>query len=473
MPNRSPHPYVVWRDGRPRFSPSPVLRRQGHKGMDLKHRDGTWFSRGECVDWSDVLMASIKPSRPEAEPATAGPAASRSAAERASQRTALPAPPEGRPKAELPVRQKHSITLAQLFDDWFCSAKFQLPEDPRELARQVKAKAVYAPRTVRDFRQKARVLETFDTELWWAPAGALTTPVVYGVYEGLRKERGIATARGAIAVLSIALKWGRKRGKVSFRLNDGANPAHDLDMATPPPRVRVATRIEIETLVAVADRIGRPEAGDMIMLGVWTGQRQGDRLALEDKGLIAGRRVFRQSKTGATVAIKQVPELTRRLAAAQERRRKPRAEAMLQAPDDAARAEVERRFRRVILNELVDSRYGKCLWRTFEGQTYSHLFAEIRAIAVAGVPKPGTNEWLIAPCPSLADFTDPDLRDTAVTWMALAGVDIPGICAVTGHSLVSATRILRHYLAMSPELADAAIGKMLAWYEDGAEVLTI
>ena len=51
--------------------------------------------------------------------------------------------------------------------------------------------------------------------------------------------------------------------------------------------------------------------------------------------------------------------------------------------------------------------------------------------------------------------------------MALGGATIPEICAVTGHSLQSATRILKHYLAVHPEMADAAIGKMLAWYDEG------
>ena len=39
----------------------------------------------------------------------------------------------------------------------------------------------------------------------------------------------------------------------------------------------------------------------------------------------------------------------------------------------------------------------------------------------------------------------------------------PEICAITGHSLASATNILRHYLALHPEQADNAIGKLNAW----------
>lgn len=71
---------------------------------------------------------------------------------------------------------------------------------------------------------------------------------------------------------------------------------------------------------------------------------------------------------------------------------------------------------------------------------------------------------LIEPMPSLAGFRDQDLRDTAVTWLALAECTIPEIAAVTGHSLQSITSVLEHYLARHPELADHAIAKLVAWH---------
>lgn len=50
-----------------------------------------------------------------------------------------------------------------------------------------------------------------------------------------------------------------------------------------------------------------------------------------------------------------------------------------------------------------------------------------------------------------------DLRGTAATLLSEAGTGIPQICAVTGHRLQSATRILKKYLAMTPALSKAAI----------------
>jgi hypothetical protein len=210
--------------------------------------------------------------------------------------------------------------------------------------------------------------------------------------------------------------------------------------------VRFASRAELETLVAVADHIGRPELGDMFTLAVWTGQRQADRLELVDRGLVNGRRGFRQAKTGAVVAIKEPPELARRLKAAQERR---------QAAGIASR--------HVILNEQT--------WQPFGAWPYRRLFRIVQEQAVKGVVDENGRQ-IIAPCPTLEGFWEMDFRDTAVVWMALAGATIPEITSVTGHSLSSATQVLKHYLARHPEMADNAIGKMMSWYDDGGETDT-
>ncbi|WP_127523631.1 GIY-YIG nuclease family protein [Mesorhizobium sp. Z1-4] len=57
MPKRSPHPHVVWRGGRPRFSPGPELRLAGYKSFDLRHEDGRWYTLDETVAWSSDFIA--------------------------------------------------------------------------------------------------------------------------------------------------------------------------------------------------------------------------------------------------------------------------------------------------------------------------------------------------------------------------------------------------------------------------------
>ncbi|KQT53736.1 hypothetical protein ASG43_18070 [Aureimonas sp. Leaf454] len=63
-------------------------------------------------------------------------------------------------------------------------------------------------------------------------------------------------------------------------------------------------------------------------------------------------------------------------------------------------------------------------------------------------------------------MNDQELRDTAVTWMTLDGVTIPEFSSVTGHKAESATTILKHDLARYPEMADAALGKMIVRWND-------
>lgn len=471
----NPHPHVAWRDGRPRFTPGSQLRAEGLVGTNLRwptfipdgwaidqlrpgdKNEGRWFTRGEAVDWSAAFVKAR-------------------ARQRAKSRATVRAKPRVA-KRQATVKMVRVYTVADLFDEWQRSSKFQLPPDAAERRRRRAAKVIYSEKTIADYRKKASVIERHDPSLWAAPVDAITQPVLFGLYEELIQANGLASARGAITVLGIAMGWGKRRGKVTFRENMGVNPARDLGMTMPPPRVRFGTRTEIETLVTVADHIGWSDLGDMIMLGVWTGQRQSDRLQLVDYGLIKGRRIFRQSKTGAIVAVLEAPELERRLAGAAERRRPAKAEALL-AAKASERADIEARFRYVILNEMADPRIGRdgrVPWRPYRGEHYAHRFAVLRSYAVAGIldvaatAACGRAVWIVRPCKSLDDFRDQDLRDTAVTWMALAGCTIPEIISVTGHSPQSATQILKHYLAVHPEMADAAIGKMVRWFDAGGE----
>lgn len=416
----NPHPHVAWRDGRPRFVPGAALRDLGYTGKDLRHDDGNWFTKGQAVDWSANFGKELK-ARMAAEKraACAKPIASAAAGSTTARNRTFTRP--SRPAL---------YTLEHLFKEW-TDPKVN-PKFNKEIPR------CYSHNTIRDYTSKKNVLLAFDPDLAASAVEALDKPILRGLFDELWANKGLATAKGTILVLSSAISWAILRGKVKLP----SNPATQLKMETPDPRIRFATRKEIDALVKAADRIGRPEIGDMIVFAVWTGQRQSDRLAFTDKGLLNGRRYFRQLKTGAIVAIKQAPELEARLKQAAERRKK----AGIVHPH-------------VILDEKQK--------KPFNGYHYRHLFKDVRDAAVAGDIKNG-----VKPCKSLEDFWDLDLRDTSVTWQALAGATIPEIIAVSGHTMESATRILKHYLARHPEMADASIGKMISWYEGNGETET-
>lgn len=428
MPPPSPHMsamalvtiklrHVDWRNGRPFFKPGPALRRLGFDAKPLRNAEtGEWMSLDEARQWVERLEPEI-----------------------ARRREAHPSPLAG----EGPREGAHLYTLGHLFADWFASPHFA-----DGTTRGRRAEAALAPATQRDYRGKAHALELFDQDLWALPPDKLELPILYGLYERLWEAKGLSMARGMIAVLSAALTWGMQRGKVNLT----QNPVRQMRMKTPDPRLRVGEIAEMKALVAAADAVGCPEIGDAIVLGLWTGQRQNDRLQLVDEGLVNGRRVFRQSKTGAVVAIREAPELEARLVARRARRR-----AWKVQPVENL----------VIMDERRQ--------QLFKPDHYRKLYADIRSVAATGVlslrlrrrvfgPANEDAKMNVEPVPSLADFRDQDLRDTAVTWMALGGATIPEIIAVTGHTAQSAHSILKHYLARHPEMADAAIGKMVDWY---------
>ncbi|MFN7010078.1 MAG: tyrosine-type recombinase/integrase [Allorhizobium sp.] len=318
----------------------------------------------------------------------------------------------GRPKAPtgLPVARR-STSVGDLLEDWL-----HVQHNP--------SIADLRPNTVRYYRQQLTVLETHAPDIWSAAAEALDKPVCIGLYDKLRSKIGLNTAVATLRVLGIGLQWGMDRGRLPSMT---VNPAHKLKMKTPAPRIRAGTPEEVAHLVATADAFGRPEIGDMVTLAIWSGQRQADRLALSYSGRGTGRLIFRQEKTRAIVSVPEAPELASRLDAALERRR---------------RAEVISPY--VILDERR--------WLPFQPDYYRHMFDDIRAAAAKTMP-------------SLKTLRDQDLRDTAVTWLARAECTIPEICSITGHSFVTANTIMKHYLAMHPEMADNAMAKMVAWFE--------
>jgi hypothetical protein len=393
-------PHLVMReqrDGtyRPRFVPGPSLRKMGYKGRDLQTEAGDWYTLDQACDFSRELQAEIE---------------ARRIAKVAGKRMPRPTGPT-------------VLTVQTLFDEWFSSAQFS----PQANGVRYGLKRL-APASVRYYTAHRRALEAFDISIMAAPVAALRKAVLRGLFEQMAEARGIHTARGVMATISAVFGYALRRDRIR------ENPCEKLRLPSPPPRIRVGALAEMRQLIDAADAIGRPELGDSIMLALFTGQRQADRLALLDGRLVEGRLMFRQKKTGAVVMVPPAPQLVVRLE-------------LMRARRQAAKVQWQ--------EVIVDEKTG----RPFTSDWYRPMFRALRAAAVAGI------DGVLAPMPSLADFRDQDLRDTAVTWLANASCTIPEICAITGHAEDHATRILKHYLARNADQADSAIGKLTKWVE--------
>ena len=295
------------------------------------------------------------------------------------------------------------------------------------------------PITQRDYNSKAGIwLEEFGDK----HVSALEHHHLYTWWEEMHSERGHAMANGTVAVARLVLSYAVKKGWLTV------NPARNLGLDGVPPRCVVWTPTEIDALMKAADTLKLPGVGDAIIIALHTGQRQGDVLALEAPQIANGRALFRQSKRGARVSVPLTPQLQARLAEINERRRKgvvtPIAKAWL------------------VLNT-------KGLPYTRE--TFGIDWRAVRAEAVKELAKV-TRDARGFPCtPGAAHKLFLDLRDTAITRLALAGCTIPEIRAITGHSMETIHKILKHYLALDDRMATSAIERLRIWMaEEGIAV---
>jgi hypothetical protein len=430
-------PLVTWRDGRPRFFPSVAQRALGYKGEDLRHgRNGRWFSLDECQAWSAKRLAEID-----------------------LRRNAIAA-------GEVTVKQVRAQVVRQRVAGTVSVAHVMtsfMDLNPRMQGVSViegrRQRKPLAASTVRGYRGALRLLEKFDDGYAWAmPADSLYGDELAGMLEQFEVKHGLAMTRALRATLSAAYGWAMSRGgrrMVSF------NPVADLEETLPvlAPRVRYGTVEEMTHFVAVADCLGFYDIGDMFMAGLYTGQRQADRLALEDTQISPAGIVFRQRKKGGQpLLIPPIGDLRARLEAATLRRQDWR----LNYPH----VHIDERLRR----PWLEDRYRK-LFRIVRQAaafgTLAGLDKKTAQLARGELGNKDVTQLLAAaglkPMPSLADFRDQDLRDTAVTWLTLAGCTKWEVAAITGHSLKSIDGILSHYFGLHPELARSAIAKLEHW----------
>ncbi len=341
---------------------------------------------------------------------------------------------------------------------------------------------------------------------------ALGKPEFRDFHNYLKRERGIGMAHAVMRTLSAALTWGTENSR--WRIPK--NLIIEMEFEQPAGRIAQVTMPEFASLDAAALEIERPSIGDCIFLGLFTGQRQTDRLRMKDEGDVDGRHAFRQNKTGALIDIKEAPQLSDRLDAARARVAKlTLSRGLKYRPDE------------IVINETTCAPYTD--------KTYGNWFLKVRTLAAFGalnrmMPAEGLaraedlnrklrsywlavedrypiseedkqtvrqralsdrtralNEWLtnradidsngnpdawrLAPCPSLLFVNargeldakhDQDLRDTCVmlldrAMLAQGKEDLLTICDITGHSYSSVQTIVKHYRARNAQRADYGI----------------
>lgn len=260
-----------------------------------------------------------------------------------------------------------------------------------------------APRTQKDYIKLIKVIEAkFGT----FPLSALSDKRTRAIFMGWRDERAKASRRQADygwQVLARILSWAQGRG-----LTD-ANPCEKGGRLYRGSRAEFIWTDDDEAafLASAPAHLHLP-----LMLGLWTGQRQGDLLALTWPQYDGERIRLKQGKTGARVVIP------------------------VGAPLKAYLDPLRKKVGKMLLNSDGEA------W-TPDGFRSSWGKA-VKAAGVVGV-------------------TFNDLRGTAVTRLALAECTEAEIATITGHSLRDVRSILdAHYLSRDPKLGENAIRKLEA-----------
>jgi hypothetical protein len=310
---------------------------------------------------------------------------------------------DGGKKRFRPKPRQAERTCGQLFALWSGTPEF------RKLAA-----------STQDFyRVCARAfLATFDEE----PVASLTTPILYGYWQALFEERGHHRANAILATVRAMLTHARKRlGWIT------SNPARDLGLMQTEARLVMWAPWQVEIFVMLADELGMPSVGDAVIAGLHSGQRQADVLRLPVHIFAEDRIKLSQAKTRALIDAPMTPAMRARVAQVLARR----------GQDDVVR-----------LDTLILRPDG----RLYDKKTFNNDFLRVREAAEA-------IDF------SFSELKYLDLRDTAVTRLALAECTMAEISAITGHSLKTIQQIMKHYLVMQPEMADAAIRKLNTWME--------
>ncbi len=294
-------------------------------------------------------------------------------------------------------------TTNALFQSWYSSHNF------KDLA----------PRTQKDYRYNGHKFLGIFSEI---PVAKITKPMMHEYYVQIRKKHGLTMSSAIIATARAALSYAEIIGWIA----ENTNPALRLKVKKAPPRTVLWLPQEVSEMVKTADEMGLHSVGDGIIIAAHAGQRPADTLSLPDHIFTKNRIMITQAKRGAKVDIPMTPLVMARI------------------------NQIRTRKRRNNITSIETLITYEPTGRPYRNEMFAQTFAKVRKQAIITMPE-------------IKGKTFQDLRDTAVTRLALAGCEVYEICAITGHSQRRAHDIMRHYMVLTADMADTAIDKLNIW----------
>jgi integrase len=304
-------------------------------------------------------------------------------------------------EAEKMMRDRHVVgSIAALVRDFTLSVEFQ-----QKLAASTQS----------EYR---RMLTAAEVEFGDMPIAALDDPRVRKEFldwrEKVARKSGQREADNRLSAISAMLTWATDRGRVVANHLRGFKRLYHAD------------RSEIIWLpehIAAFMKAAPLEMQRALIIGLHTGQREGDLLRLSWSSYDGGWIKLRQGKARRGGTLGPLVEI-------------PCTAALRRMLDNMERTSAL----------ILATKTG----RSFKKRYFARMWDEaMKAAGLQQVQLPGME----AP----VDLHFHDLRGTAVTLLSEAGCTPQQVATITGHSLKTVHRILERYLARTRGLAEQAI----------------
>lgn len=424
---------LIWRDGRPRWEPSPASRKAGLKGLDLKDLDGNFLQeRGDAIavcDQRHQWAAMIR------ETALDGPAGAEAADTLRNVLNALqpPSTPEGRQRRALladlidaarvaldgvdvnrPSTARGVRTAEALTEAYFAAV------DSGEVKLKSGSRRAYHAQRIR-----------FETRFAGRAIGGITRAELRDWYhQDLKLKETASTANLCMGAVAAWFRFAWDKEWIP------ASPAAKLGLVKASGRRVSWTWEEEQFFIPWCDANKFEDVADGVVAGLWAGARLSDICAANLEQLTGGVWRFTPIKT-EDKSQEAMPGITEAFQARITRRR-------AEADAGALRH----------LDGATPFLWNRHMNRRHDIHTYWLRFKKAKALAL-----------LDPACPkSLAGKKHQDTRDTCITRLFEADVAPTRMWTWTGHSQDSIQDIVKeHYIVLREAGQRDMAAKLEAW----------
>ena len=306
-----------------------------------------------------------------------------------------------------PIQRKDDPEIHVAFAD----AHRELRERPKgtlgSIIASFRNNTALTGKAVRTQEEYRRYLDLIDDRWGSTPLHALENIKTRGKFKSWRESMSENPRKAdyAWSVLARVLSFAKDNGVISTNICEKGGRLYSSDRSE-----KIWDADQIRSMMLVASH----PLQVAMMLALWTGQRQGDLLALPWSAYDGTSLRVKQGKTGARVKIPVTGLL------------------------------------KEVLDEEAKNKKSTTILTNTRGQSWTRDGFK-------------TSWGKATKKAEVEDRTFHDLRGTAVTRLALAGCEVSEIASITGHSIKDAASILdAHYLGGRFELAEQGIGKLVA-----------